>query len=554
MKELAGADVVVVGSGAAGLTAALAASDAGARVVVLERSEQIGGTTAVSGGALWIPLNHHMAEVGIADSREDALAYTLALTAGRVPRSLVERLVDSGHEVVRRLEADSPVAFTPWNIPDYRQEQPGAKPAARSIEPALFDRGALGVWADRIRPSPILTLPLTLEESSFRFARDPASMPRGLVAERMAKGILTVGNALVGMLLAGCLERGVEIVTGLRVRSLVLEDGQVRGVRGERNEHEVRVRGRAVVLASGGFEWNPELVSAFLSGRITHPQTPPANEGDGLLMAMEAGASLANMSEAWWYPSGVVPGELYDGRPLSRQIGQERSGPHTLMVNGRGERFVNEAANYNDMAKALFEFDVRAYGQRNLPCWVILDRRYRSRSRVLSVAPADPDPDWLIREDTLERLARRLGIPSHALVETVERFNALARAGEDRDFGRGASRYDRATGDVRLAEPNLGTLEEPPFYALPVHLGAVGTKGGPRIDEDGRVLDVRGRPMHGLYAAGNVAGSPAGPAYFGGGTSIGCGVVFGWHAGQHAARLGRAAGSRGPVSREDRPG
>ena len=539
MEELARAEVVVIGSGAAGLSAALAAREAGASVVLLERSGLIGGTSAVSGGALWIPLNHHMAEAGVEDSREEALSYCRALTRGRVAPELVEHYVDTGYRVVRHLEENTPVKFTPWSVPDYRQEQPGAKPAARSIEPALFDRSELGVWAERIRPSPIMTLPLTLEESLVTFAREPESMPRDLVAERTAKGTLSVGNALIGMLLAGCLERGVEIVTGVRGRSLILEDGEVRGIRGEQGQSEVVVRGRNVILASGGFEWNDELQRAFLPGVITHPQTPPYNEGDALMMAMQAGASLANMNEAWWYPSGVVPGELYEGRQLSRQISMERSGPHTLVVNARGERFVNEAANYNDMAKPLLDFDATSYADRNLPCWAIFDAQFRSRYRVLTLTPADPDPEWLACGETLEALAARIGVSAAGLCQTVERFNTLVALGEDLDFGRGKSSYERATGDLRLDVANLGSLDKAPFYALPIYLGAVGTKGGPRFDVNGQVLDVRGRPIAGLYAAGNAAGSAAGPAYFGGGTSLGQGVVFGTCAGRHAARARR---------------
>jgi 3-oxosteroid 1-dehydrogenase len=310
----------------------------------------------------------------------------------------------------------------------------------------------------------------------------------------------------------------------------------VTGLRVQRDQGEERFEASAVILACGGYEWSPQLRRAFLPGAVTHPQTPPFNEGDGLIMAMEVGAALGNMSEAWWYPTGAVPGETYEGRPLSRPLGMERSGPHTIMVNRRGERFVNEAANYNDMAKALLDFDATAFGDRNLPCWVVFDSQYRGRYPVLTLAPTDPQPDWLISAPTLDELAGRVGIPARALANTVERWNSMVAQGEDADFGRGSSTYDRATGDVRLGLPNLGAIGEPPFHLLPVYLGVVGTKGGPSTDTRGRVLDVRGQPIPGLYAAGNVAAGISGPAYFGGGTSIGCGVVFGHAAGRDAAQ------------------
>ncbi|MCH2169788.1 FAD-dependent oxidoreductase [Myxococcota bacterium] len=530
-------EVLVVGSGAAGLTAALSASEEGARVLLLERSDHVGGTTAVSGGALWIPMNPHMRELGVSDSRDEALGYCMRLTLGRVDPSLLEHFVDTGHQLVAQLEQTTPLRFTPWSIPDYRQEVPGAKLAGRSIEPDLYDRTRLGDWSDRIRPSAHLPIPLKLEESTVTYAKAPETLPRDLIGQRMKAGVCAVGNALVGMLLEACLERGVEVVTSSRARSLELRDGRIVGIRVEGPHAEERFSARAVILASGGFEWSPELVGAFLPGALTHPQSPPFNEGDGLRMAMEVGASLGNMSEAWWYPTGVVPGEVYEGHPLSRPIALERSAPHCIVVNRRGERFVNEAANYNDMAKALLDFDATTFGYRNLPCWSVFDSRFRARSRVLNLDSNRPDPDWLLRGENLAQLAERAGIDPVGLVGTVERFNALVGAGRDTDYGRGESAYDCATGDVRLEEPNLGPLSEPPFYALPIHLGAVGTKGGPRTDEHARVLDVRKRPIPGLYAAGNAAAGIAGPAYFGGGTSIGCAVVMGHSAGRHAASL-----------------
>jgi succinate dehydrogenase/fumarate reductase flavoprotein subunit len=291
-----------------------------------------------------------------------------------------------------------------------------------------------------------------------------------------------------------------------------------------------------VVLACGGFEWSEGLKKKYLPGVITHPNTPPLNEGDGIVMAAELGADLAGMHEVWWMPSTSVPGEEYEGKPYSQLCIAERACPHTILVNGKGMRFANEAANYNDLGKAFSHFDENGTGFRNLPAYAILDSQYREKYSLLTVSPGDLDPDWFIKDDTLEGLAEKIGVAKEGLLETVARFNGFVRDGKDRDFGRGDSAYDRYVGDISAPHPNLGTIEKPPFYAAPMYPGCLGTKGGPRTNEDAQVLDVRGEVINGLYAAGNAMAAVSGPSYYGGGTCIGLGVTFGYLAGTHAAR------------------
>jgi 3-oxosteroid 1-dehydrogenase len=528
-------DVVVVGSGGAALVAAIRAHDGGARVRVLERSNYVGGTTAVSGGGIWIPLNDHMAEVGATDSREDALAYCGRLGAGRSEPGLIETFVDRGATIVRWVEDHTPLRLQPMTWPDYHPEFTGGKLSGRMLEPRPTDTHGCGEWAERIRPAPVLTVPVTLQESTvdWKAAYFPERFDMGVVGERMAKGIVTCGQALIAALLEGCLDRGIEILLETRATSLVREEGRVVGVAAGPATYEAG----AVILATGGFEWNEELKRQFLVGPLTHPNSPPVNEGDGLLMAMEAGAALGNMIEAWWYPAAAIAGEEYDGRPLSRFVGTERTAPHSIMVNGRGERFVDEAANYNDMQKAFYFFDANDFGYRNIPRWVVFDAQYRRRYGVLSARPADPDPSWLHVGATLADLAAVTGIDPSGLQRTVARFNGFVEQGRDEDFRRGDSAYDRFHGDPSAPHPNLGTIEEGPFYAFPVHTGAVGTKGGPIVNSHAQVVDVRGKPIPGLYAAGNVMANPAGPAYFGGGCSIGTGMVWGFLAGEHASSM-----------------
>jgi succinate dehydrogenase/fumarate reductase flavoprotein subunit len=253
-------------------------------------------------------------------------------------------------------------------------------------------------------------------------------------------------------------------------------------------------------------------------------------------MAMALGADLGNMSEAWWCPSVVIPGEEYDGRPLSRGDFAVRSLPHSIIVNRRGQRFVNEAHNYNDMMKPFFTFDPVSYERPNLPAYLVVDQAFRDKYMLMTLLPGQPSPPWLPQADTLPELARKIGVDEAGLVATVERFNAFAREGTDRDFRRGESTYDHFYGDPdHRPNPNLGEVAKPPFYALEVFPGSIGTKGGPRVDLDAQVLRVDGSPIRGLYAAGNVMAGVTGPGYPGAGSTIGTAMTFGWLAARHAA-------------------
>ncbi len=529
------ADVIVVGSGAAALAAALAAHDAGSTVAVIERAESVGGTTAVSGGGVWMPRNH---VTGADDSREEALAYMERLTNRRAPLDLLERYLDEGPEIIAGLEKRTKLGFGPISWPDYHPEMEGARSSGRMIEPALFDSNLLGDWKKLIRRAPVLGLPITLQESTVEWTPSytPSRYDGTEIRRRVEAGLVACGQALIGGLLAGCLERGIQPLVRTRAVEIMTNGGKVTGLVLEEDGRRFDTHSRAVVLASGGYEWNSELCSRFLPGHLTHPTSPPTNEGDALLMAMEVGADIANMNEAWWYPAGAIPNDDYEGRQLARFIAVERTAPHSIMVNRFGQRFVDEAANYNDMQKAFFSFDANEASPRHLPCWVIFDQQYRRRYPVINLRPSDPDPDWLLRGETVDELAGRTGIEPLGLRETISRWNGFVSTGRDRDFHRGDSFYDRFHGDPTSPHPNLGTIEEPPYFACPVYLGAVGTSGGPRTDVNGRVQHVRDRPIPGLFGAGNAIASPAGPAYFGGGTTIGMALVWGHIAGREAGK------------------
>ncbi len=323
-------DVVVLGSGAAGLPAAILAHDGGARVLLLEKAPLFGGTAGISGGMPWVPLNKHMAEVEMADSREEALAYIRRLTLGKQPDdALLETYVDNAAAMIDYLEEHTPMRmYAPSFFADYYADLPGGKARGRSIEGLPFDAKQLGPWAEKLRRSPIFP-PMTMEEGGL----DPSKVDFNMIAQRYEEDIRTMGGALVGSLFKALLDRGVETLAETAGQELVLgDDGAVIGIRAERHGRDFFAGARkGVVIATGGFEWNQELVKTFLKGEVTHPMSPPYNEGDGLIMAMEAGAALGNMSEAWWYPAMQDPTLEYDGKPLNH-LGSGRNLAGSIIV------------------------------------------------------------------------------------------------------------------------------------------------------------------------------------------------------------------------------
>ena len=532
-------DVVVLGTGAAGLTAALAAHDAGSSVAVFEKAQQVGGTTAWSGGMIWLPLNHHeLEELKIADSREDVMTYLKSLSHDLMDEKLIASFIDTGPEMVRWLEANTPVTFqVVEGFPDYHPEHPGARSeGGRSLECPLFAFDELGEWAAQVTVGPQMGRNITMSETPLG-----RGAPQGVPAEEMERRLIHdergAGQGLVGRLLKGCLDRGIEPRVGVAGRELVTEGDRVVGVRFDTADGplEVGVRG-GVVLATGGFEWNRDLVRSFVRGPMTHPVSVKTNTGDGLKMAMRLGAALSTMPEAWWVPCIDVPKEGYG--IVAWQVNGERTRPHCIMVNRDGRRFTNEATNYNALGEAFHVVDVSTYEFVNHPAWMIYDHFYLSKYGLAGYKPDGSTPDWMVEAPTIRALAEATGIPADGLQASVDRWNEHAARGEDPDFGRGRSKHDRWWGDPDFGNDvraTVGPLDTPPFYAVRVHSGALGTKGGPRTDIDGRVLHVDGHPIEGLYAAGNAMGSVMGMTYGGAGGTLGPAMVFGYLAGRHAA-------------------
>jgi 3-oxosteroid 1-dehydrogenase len=533
-------DVVVLGCGAAGMTAAIRAHAEGASVGLFERSDLVGGTTAWSGGMVWIPNNPHMPELGIQDSRADVLTYLQSLSLGTIDDDALATFVDTGPEMVRWMEDNTPVQFEILKgFPDYHPENPGGKPnGGRSMECPLFPFIELGEWADRVTKGPQLSGALTIAETPLG-----RGAPNGIPAEELAKRKLAdergTGQALAGRLLKGCLDRGIEPRTGMRALRLLTQGDRVCGVQFESADGTVEIRAnRAVVIATGGFEWDPDLVKSFLRGPLDIPASPRTNTGDGLRMMMRLGAALGNMREAWWAPTIHIPND--DGSLTTWLVNGERTRPHSIMVNGAGRRFANEAVNYNAFGAAFHTLDVTQFRYPNDPAWLIFDEEYWTRYGLALTRGTQPAPDWIARADSVAALAANLGIAADALQATVERWNKQVAEGHDPDFGRGTSAVDKWWGDPSYGtgpQATLGALERAPYYAVQVHLGVLGTKGGARTNTHAQVLDIDSQPIAGLFAAGNASAVMSmGGTYGGAGGTLGPAMVSGYLAGQFAAR------------------
>ena len=532
--------VVVLGTGGSGLTAAIAAHDAGAKVKVFEKADKVGGTTAWSGGMVWIPNNHLEGAAGVPDSRDEALTYLMSMSHGLMEPHMVEAFLDAGPIMVQHLCDHTPVQFRAIrHFPDYHAEFPGGKTAGgRSLDTPPYSYLELGDWEHRVTPSPYYPDPrLSIYDTPLGQAI-PEPVPEAELARRSQRHERASGQALIGRLLRGCLDRGIEPKTSARATELKLRKGRVRGVVIDSADGAATIDCDAVILGTGGFEWSEELKRAFLRGPMTHPVSIATNTGDGLKMAMRAGAMLGNMREAWWMPVAEVPREeISTGVNLVAGI---RSLPRCIMVNRKARRFTNESANYNAIGAAFHDQDVSAFDYANLPCWMVFDTGYIESYGfpISGGARGVPPPQWVTSAPSLAGLATKLGIPSDSLAQTIARWNGQVAAGRDDDFHRGEAAHDQWWGDAThrgSPRASLGPIDRGPYYAVEIKSGALGTKGGPKTDINGNVLNVDGEPIAGLYAAGNVMASPMGMTYGGAGGTIAPGMVFGFLAGRHAA-------------------
>ncbi|WP_084598869.1 3-oxosteroid 1-dehydrogenase [Actinoplanes subtropicus] len=543
-------DVVVVGSGGAGMVAALAAAHHGLSAVVLEKAATYGGSTARSGGGLWMPGNEVLARAGITG---DATSYLAHVAGPDATAARQNAFLSAGPGVLAFVSAHTPLEFA-WvpGYADYYPEAPGGVAAGRSVEPKPLDARLVGADLDRLAP-PYQAAPdgIAVTQVDYRWlslgTRHPRAVltaaklaGRGLAARLLGRRRLALGQALAGGLRAGLRTAGVPVLLDTPMTDLILADGDgpVRVVGVRSGERTFRAR-RGVLLASGGFEHNEAMRRKYQDIGTEWTVGAAGNTGDGIEAGAQLGAALDLMDEAWWGPSIPLTGGPYFCLA-------ERNQPGCLLVDSTGKRFVNESAPYVDAVHAMLSPEV------TLPAWLIADQTYRDRYLFAGRGPRAPLPRrWFAagvahRAGSLDDLAAAIGVPAGALGETVRRFNGFAAAGLDEDFRRGDSAYDRYYGDPRQRpNPCLGALAKPPFYAFRMVPGDLGTKGGLRTDERARVLRPDGTPILGLYAAGNTSAAVMGRSYAGAGATLGPAITFGYLAALDLAALDPAASAAG---------
>ena len=583
-------DVAIVGSGGAGLMAALTAAKEGARVLVVESRELVGGATGISAGAAWIP-NHGLStkELKVKDDLDQARRYIYGQGRDQIlDHDLVEKFLETGPQVARYIEQHTPFGWIPTIWPDYRSDIDGAS-IGRALFPGPYSPQGLGDAAKYVRPA--LTTGM---------AKNP--LPFWLLGGMGIDEAWLAGPALVGALLEAGLRNGVHVRVEAPAVRLLTDESEVRGlvVRANGAEHTVRATG-GVLLASGGFESSPELTTTHLAAPFGVQVSPAGHDGIAVQLAEEIGADLTGMQDAWWMPGVQLPGEELEGRPLSRVFLGERALPHSIMVNSKGERFANEALAYDQFGAIMREVDPETGTMPHATAWLIFDQNYWTKFGIFGIAPGGEVPDYLHRADTLAELAGKIGVDEVGLLRTVDRFNPAARRAEDPEFDRGGTLFDRYFGAfyprlgrlspdalfpavtvkarqrlaavigpvvnklagraARKSDPEklrsvvvgplakiirpvlksprssvLGPIDTAPYYALKVEASALGTVGGPRTDAHGRALNVDGKVIPGLYAAGNAGGAPTKGFYGGAGGTISLGLVFGYVAGMEAAR------------------
>lgn len=536
-------DFIIVGTGAGGLVGAIAAKLNGLNPIIIEKTPLWGGTSALSGGGVWIPNNPLMQRDGIEDSFEAGMAYMEATIGDVGPASSKARktaYLTQGPAMVTALAGQGFAWTRAPRYPDYHQDQPGAR-TGRTLEGKTFDAHRLGVWWDTMRRSQLPSMAMTTDDAPqvptmFRSLASLSSALR-MVARTAAWRLrgrqpLSMGTTLVAQLMAIVQRLGIPVLLDTPLKSLIRENDRVVGVIVSEGAAQRRIAAPyGVLLAAGGFAKDATYRRQFQEVDGRWSPASPGDTGDIHRIGADIGAELALMDAATWYPVSIMPeGTINVGI-------WERTLPGSIIVDASGQRYTNEAASYVNAGRAMLDRDKTI---KAVPSWLVFDQRYRSRYFFGAVPPGQSAKlvknGFFVKAASLEELAAKCGIDAAGLKRTVERVNAMAKDGVDQDFGRGNTVYDHYYGDrSHQPNPSFGPIDKAPFYAVRYYPGDLSTKGGLMADEHARVLRADGSVIEGLYATGNCAAPVMGRTYPGAGATLGPSMVFAWIAGQHAA-------------------
>lgn len=550
-------DVIVVGSGGGALLAAIRAHDLEMKVLVIEKSDQYGGTSATSGGALWIPLNG-----AIEDSYLSVFNYLKAAADGTTTEGKIRAYLDVAKDMIRFVNEKTSLRYeTSRGYADYYPDVPCAVDWGRAMEPVPFNGSLLGKELQYLRPPhpgvTLMGISMTIPESNAMATKAPGwlwialrimlryylDLPWRFKTKRDRR--LCLGNALIGGLRHAMLERNIPLWLNCPLESLIRENDQVQGIVARRDGKPLILRAkRGVILAAGGFERNQEMRNKYLPqpSRQEWTCTPKGlNTGDTIRAAEAIGAKLENMHMIWGTPTVRAPNAPQQGQ---QALFAERGFGGSIVVNKQGQRFVNETISYDRFVDAMYADHAVTGG--SIPAWMVFDARYRKNCPLGPLLPATVMSDskvpkewfgdFIFKDDTLQGLAHQIGVNPAGLAESVQKNNAYAKSGIDLDFHRGESAYDRYwSTHGREPNPCLVAIDQAPYYAVRLEAGDTGTKGGPAVTEDAQVLDQAGVPIPGLYCIGNNAAAPLGRVYAGAGGTIGPGMVFGYRAANHLA-------------------
>ncbi len=549
-------DVIVVGAGAGALLAAIRAHDQGLKVLVIEKSALVGGTSAISGGGIWIPDNHDMPKAGLSDSVDVAFGYVKRCAKGLATDDRVLAYVETARHMARYLaEIGVPYRCMP-HYSDYYPAIKGSLPGGRTMDPVDFNAAKLGL------DGMALMRPTNPGQLIFGRMNINAFQARTMLArERKAKWMLmgimgryfldypwrsktkrdrrlTGGQALIGGLLTALRKRNITLWLNAPMESLVTEGGRVTGVVVKKEGQSVSVTAdKGVILGAGGFERNQTMREQYLPKPTDQAWTatpPGGNTGDTILAGAALGGQLHMMEHTWGVPTMNVPKE-----EKYRPLFVERSLPGCMVVNVRGQRFLNESGPYPEFQQAMFANHAQTGGA--IAAWIVFDATFRSNYPIGPLMPGSAVPDSRLRKswlnvvywkgETLQELAANIGVDPAGLVDSAARMTDFARTGKDLEFDRGGNVFDRYYGDVNVKpNPNLAPISKGPFYAMRLLPGDIGTKGGLLTDREARVLDESGKAIDGLYCIGNNSASVMGPSYPGAGSTLGPAMTFGFRA------------------------